>query len=173
YAAERDAGGGPGRRSPGQGSGAQRRPRTSMQISPDDDSQTGPPWEDVGPPWEQPGWGGTGALAGKHPSDPLPSQRMQEGDWPDTPLAFGYADHEPGYPGGAGHAEGGYRDDAGHEADYPDSGYFGDNAHEPGYPGHEPGYPGHEPGYPGTGGHPARRHPGPPHADTPHGEPGD
>src|SRR5215470_12872531 len=127
YAAERDAGGGSGRRSRGQGSGPRQRPRASTQTSPDDDSQTGPPWEDAGPPWEEPGWGGTGmsgpdpgGLAGKHPSDPLPSL-------PSQPL---------------------------HEGDYPDNGYFGDPGHEPGYPGHEPGYPGHEPGYPGVGGHP-------------------
>jgi len=188
YAAERDAGGGSGRRSRGQGSGPRQRPRASTQTSPDDDSQTGPPWEDAGPPWEQPGWGGTGmsrprpdpgGLAGKHPSDPLPSlpsQPLHEGDWPDTPLAFGYPGHEPGYPGGAGHAEGGYSDDAGHEAGYPDNGYFGDPAgepgypgHEPGYPAHEPGYPGHEPGYPGAGGHPEGGYAGTADDDTGYG----
>jgi len=144
----------PGGYAPGRGEdsgggrhSARQRPRGSTQTSPDSDSQTGPPWEDAGPPWEEPGWDDTGlsqpgldpaALAGKHPSDPLPSQPLQEGDWPDTPLAFGYPGHEPGYPG-----------DAGQEPGYPDTGYFGEAGHEPGYPGHEPGYPGQEPAYPG------------------------
>ena len=196
YAAGPDEDGGRGRHSAGQGSGAHQRPRGSTQTSPDSDSQTGPPWEDAGPPWEEPGWDDTVmpppgidpvALAGKHPSDPLPSlpsQPLQEGDWPDTPLAFGYAGHEPGYPGhepgypgDVGHPEGGYPGDAGpepgypgdaghepgypgdagHGPGYPGAGYFGDAGHEPGYagyPGHEPGYPRHEPGYPGDSGHP-------------------
>src|SRR5215831_21288404 len=109
------------------------RRRGSTQTSPDSGSQTGPPWEDVAPPWEQPGWDDTGsmrpehdpaALAGQHPSHPLPSlPPPQEGDWPEPPAEFGYpgdAGHEPGYPG-----------------------------HEPGYPGDA----GHEPGYPGDAGH--------------------
>jgi UPF0755 protein len=153
YAAGRGEDGGRGRHSAGQESGAHKRPRGSTQTSPDSDSQTGPPWEDAGPPWEEPGWDDTvmpppgidpAALAGKHPSGPLPSlpsQPLQEGDWPDTPLAFGYAGHEPGYPG--------------HEPGYP-----GHAGHEPGYPGHEPGYPGHEPGYPGDVSHPEGGYPG-------------
>jgi peptidoglycan lytic transglycosylase G len=170
YAAGRDEDGGRGRHSAGHGSGAHQRPRGSTQTSPDSDSQTGPPWEDAGPPWEEPGWDDTvmpppgidpAALAGKHPSDPLPSlpsQPLQEGDWPDTPLAFGYAGHEPGYPGhepGYPGDEPGYPGDAGH----PDGGYPGDAGPEPGYPGdagHEPGYPsdaGPEPRYPGDAGH--------------------
>src|SRR5215831_80585 len=104
------------------------RGRGSTQTSPDSGSQTGPPWEDIDPPWEQPGWDDIGssppghdpaALAGKHPSDPLPSLPLplQEGDWPEPPAEFGYpgdAGHEPGYPGDAGH-EPGYPGDAGHE----------------------------------------------------------
>jgi UPF0755 protein len=167
---------GRGRHSDGKGSGARQRPRGSTQTSPDSDSQTGPPWEDAGPPWEEPGWDDTvmpppgidpASLAGKHPSEPLPSLPLQEGDWPDPPLAFGYAGHEPGYPGrepgfprDAGHPEGGYPGDAGHEPGYPgdaghepgypDANYFGDAGHEPGYA----GYPGHEPSYPRDAGHP-------------------
>jgi UPF0755 protein len=180
YAAGRGEDDGQGRHSAGQGSGAPQRPRGSTQTSPDSDSQTGPPWEDAGPPWEEQGWDDTGmpppgldpaALAGKHPSDPLPSlpaQPLQEGDWPDSPLAFGYTGHEPGYPGHEpsypgypGH-EPGYPGDAGHEPAYPDAGYFGET-------GHEPGYPGHEPGYPGDAGHPEGGYGGAPGDDTGYG----
>ena len=68
----------------------------------------------TGPPWEQPGWDDTGNslpgpgpadLAGKHPSDPLPSlppPPLPEGDWAEAPQAFEYAGeagHHPGYHG--------------------------------------------------------------------------
>ena len=68
----------------------------------------------TGPPWEQPGWDDTGSslpgpdpagLAGKHPSDPLPSlppPPLREGDWAEAPQALEYAGetgHHPGYHG--------------------------------------------------------------------------
>jgi UPF0755 protein len=99
----------------------------------------------VGPPWEQPGWDGTGisppgpaSMAGKHPSEPLPSlppPPLGEDDWTEAPQAFEYAGeagHEPGYHGT------GYPGDA---ADT-DAGYAGDRPDDTGY-----GYA----GYPGTG----------------------
>jgi peptidoglycan lytic transglycosylase G len=113
------------------------------------DSQTGPPWE-------QPGWDDTGtslpgpgpaSMAGKHPSEPLPSlppPPLREGDWAEAPYAFEYAGeagHEPGYHGA------GYPGDA-------DGGYFGDRPDDTGY-GYA-GYPGsgYDPGtYPGAGYH--------------------
>ena len=119
------------------------------------------------------------ALAGKHPSDPLPSlpsQPLQEGDWPDTTASVRLRRSrawlsrprtwlprrcrpsrrrlprrcrpEPGYPGDVGH-EPGYPGDAGPEPRYP-----GDVGHGPGYP--DAGYfgdAGHEPGYAGYPGH--------------------
>jgi UPF0755 protein len=142
------------------------RRRGSTQTSPDSGSQTGPPWEDVTPPWEQPGWDDTGslrpehdpaALAGKHPSDPLPSLPLpppQEGDWPEPPAEFGYpgdGGHEPGYPGDAGHADGGYpgaRDD---DTGYGYAGEYADAGYEPGsYP--EAGYGDTGTGFPPVGG---------------------
>src|SRR5215467_5718664 len=121
----------PGGHAAGPAEDDEGRRRGSTQTSPDGESQTGPPWDDISPPWEEAGWDDTGgprpghdpaALAGKHPSDPLPSlplPPLQEGDWPEPPAEFGYpgdAGHEPGYPdsGHAGHADGGYpgeRDD--------------------------------------------------------------
>jgi UPF0755 protein len=129
---------------------ARHRPRGSTRTSPDGDSPTGPPWEEASPPWEEPGWDDSiprpgldpADLAGKHPSEPLPSlpslpsEPLQEGDWPDTPLAFGYpseADQEPGYPGT------GYPAEAGHEPGYPhhatdaDGAYAGGSDDDTGY----------------------------------------
>jgi UPF0755 protein len=149
----------PGGYAAGSAEDDESRRRGSTQTSPDGGSQTGPPWEDISPPWEQPGWDDTGgsrpahdpaALAGQHPSDPLPSLPLppsQEGDWPEPPAAFGYPDdggHEPGYPGDARH-EPGYPGDAGDT----DGGYAGDRDDDTGY-----GYGGtsYEPGsYPGAG----------------------
>ena len=120
----------------------------------------------TGPPWEQPGWDDTGSslpgpdpagLAGKHPSDPLPSlppPPLPEGDWAEAPQAFEYAGetgHHPGYHGT------GYPDDAGDT----DGGYAGDRPDDTGYgyegydgTGYDPGsYPeaGYAAGYDDTG----------------------
>ena len=71
------------------------QPDGSAQASLGGDSQTGPPreqpgWDDIGS--LPPGPGPVG-LAGKHPSEPLPSlppPPLPEGDWAETPQAFGY-----------------------------------------------------------------------------------
>src|SRR5215475_14078091 len=107
------------------------QPDGSAQASLGSDSQTTPPWD-------QPGWDVTGSLpaepgpadlAGKHPSEPLPSlppPLLPEGDWAEAPQAYEYAGeagHEPGYPGDPG---GGYPGDPG--GGYPgdtDGGYAG------------------------------------------------
>ena len=120
----------------------------------------------TGPPWEQPGWDDTGSslpgpdpagLAGKHPSDPLPSlppPPLREGDWAEAPQAFEYAGdtgHQPGYhgtgyPGDAGDTDGGYAGDRLDDTGYGYEGYDG-TGYDPGaYPG--AGYP---PGYDDTG----------------------
>ena len=89
----------------GRRSGAHRRPEGSTQTSEGSDSQTGPPWEEASPPWEPPAWDDTGIsqprldpadLAGRHPSAPLPSQPLHEGDWPEAPSELSYAGQEPG-----------------------------------------------------------------------------
>ena len=120
----------------------------------------------TGPPWEQPGWDDTGSslpgpdpagLAGKHPSDPLPSlppPPLQEGDWAEAPQAFEYAGeaghhpgyHGPGYPGDAGDTDGGYAGDRPDDTGYGYEGYAGTGYDPGGYP--EAGYPA---GYDDTG----------------------
>jgi len=122
----------------------------------------------TGPPWEQADWDDTGSslprpgpadLAGKHPSEPLPSlpPPLPEGDWAEAPHPFEYAGeagHEPGYPGAgypgdAGDTDAGY---AGHRPDDTGYGYAGDRPDDTGY-GYA-AYPGteYEPGsYPGAG----------------------
>jgi UPF0755 protein len=123
---------------------------------PGDDGQTGPPWD-------QPGWDDTGSsltgpgsagMAGRHPSEPLPSlppPPLQEGDWAELPQAFEYASeagHQPGY-----HGTGYPGDDTDTDADV---GYVGDRPDDSGY-----GYAGyHGTGY-DTGTYPeADYHPG-------------
>jgi UPF0755 protein len=142
----------------GHGSGAHRRPPGSTQTSPGDDRPTGPPWE-------QPGWDDTGisepgpdpaALAGQHPSDPLPSlppPPLREGGWADPGPAFGYpndAGHEPAHAGAPGPADGGYPGDRDDDTGY---GYAG-TGYDPGsYPetGYRPGYDDAGTVYPVTG----------------------
>jgi UPF0755 protein len=134
----------------------------------------------TGPPWEQPEWDDTGSslprhdpadLAGRHPSEPLPSlppPPLREGDWAETPHAFEYAGepgHHPGYHGDAGDTDGGYGGDhpddtgygyegypgAGYDpGSYPEAGYFG------GYDDTGTGFPMTTGGFPAvTGGFPA------------------
>jgi UPF0755 protein len=147
------------RREPaGRGSGAHRRPQAATQTSPGEDLPTGPPWE-------QPGWDDTGIpgpgldpadLAGKHPSDPLPSlppPPLPEGDWAEPPPAFGYPgdpDHEPAQTGAADHADGGYAGDRDDDTGY---GYAGTGYDPDGYPetGYRPGYDDTGTVYPVTG----------------------
>jgi UPF0755 protein len=120
----------------------------------------------TGPPWEQPGWDDTGnslpgpdpaGLAGKHPSDPLPSlppPPLREGDWAEAPQALEYAGetgheggyHGPGYPGDAGDTDGGYAGDRLDDTGYGYEGYDGTGYDHGGYPG--AGYPA---GYDDTG----------------------
>ena len=136
------------RRQPaGNGSDGRHRARGSTQTS-QDSSQTGPPWEEAGPPWEKAGWDDTGVsrpgldpadLAGKHPSAPLPSQPLEESDWPEPPSGFGY-------PGDAGQPDAGYAGDHNDDTGYGYAGYA-DPGYDPGgYP--EAGYPA---GYDDTG----------------------
>ena len=144
------------RREPaGRGSGAHRR-QGSTQTSPGGDRPTGPPWEQPG--WDDTGISGSGldpaALAGKHPSDPLPSlPPPPEGDWPEPPPAFGYpgdAEHEPAHPGTADHTDGGYAGDRDDDTGY---GYAGAGYDPDGYPetGYRPGYDDTGTVYPVTG----------------------
>jgi peptidoglycan lytic transglycosylase G len=149
-----------GREPAGRGSGAHRRPPGPTQTSPGDDSPTGPPWE-------QPGWDDTGvrgpgldpgALAGQHPSDPLPSlppPPPAEGGWAEPQPGFGYpgdAGHEPA-PIGAGHTDGGYGGDRDDDTGYGYAGYPGTGYDPDGYPeaGYRPGYDDTGTGYPVTG----------------------
>src|SRR5215831_2173981 len=146
----------------------------------------------TGPPWEQPGWDDTGtplpgpdpaSMAGKHPSEPLPSlppPPLREGDWADVPHAFEYAGeaalepgyHGAGYPGDAADTDGGYfgdrPDDTGYGyAGYPDTGYdpgtYPGAGYHAGYDDTGTGFPAMNDGFPGatgdlpavTGGFPA------------------
>ena len=143
-----------------------------------DDSRTGPPWE-------QTGWDDTGrslpvpdpaSMAGRHPSEPLPSlppPPLREGDWAEAPHAFEYAGeagHEPGYhgagyPGDDADTGGGYfgdrPDDTGYGyAGYPGSGYdpgtYPEAGYHAGYDDTGTGFPVTNGGFPeGTGGYPA------------------
>ena len=132
------------------------------------DSELDPlgPDSPTGPPWEQPGWDDTGSslpgpdpagLAGKHPSDPLPSlppPPLREGDWAEAPQALEYAGetghhpgyHGPGYPGDAGDTDGAYAGDRLDDTGYGYEGYDGTGYDLGGYPG--AGYPA---GYDDTG----------------------
>jgi UPF0755 protein len=142
-----------------------------MQAPLDDDSQTGPPWE-------QPGWDDTGTLppapgpadlAGKHPSEPLPSlppPPLPEGGWAEAPEAFEYAGeagHEPGYPGAGypgdvGGTDGGYPGDRPDDTGYGYTVYAGTGYDPSSYPGagYRAGYDDTGTGFPATsGGFPA------------------
>jgi len=132
------------------------------------DSELDPlgPDSPTGPPWEQPGWDDTGSslpgpdpagLAGKHPSDPLPSlppPPLREGDWAEAPQALEYAGetghhpgyHGPGYSGDAGDTDGAYAGDRLDDTGYGYEGYDGTGYDLGGYPG--AGYPA---GYDDTG----------------------
>jgi UPF0755 protein len=135
----------------GRGSGAHRRTRGPTQTSLGDDQPTGPPWEQPG--WDDTGVSGPGldpaALAGQHPSDPLPSlppPPLADGDWTESQPAFGYpheAGQEAAHAGAPGHTDGGYAGDRDDETGY---GYAGPGYDHDGYP--EPGY---RPGYDDTG----------------------
>ena len=120
----------------------------------------------TGPPWEQPGWDDTGSsrpgpgpagLAGKHPSEPLPSlppPPLAEGDWAEAPQAFEYAGeaghevgyHGTGYPDDGGDTDGGYAGDRPDDTGYGYEGYAGTGYDTGSYP--EAGYPA---GYDDTG----------------------
>jgi UPF0755 protein len=150
---------------------SQYLPGEPAQTPLDGDSQTGPPWE-------QPGWDDTGSslpvtdpagMAGRHPSEPLPSlppPPLQEGDWAEAPQAFEYAGeagHQPGYqgtgyPGDAADTDGGYVGDRPDDTGYGYAGYPG-NGYDPGtYPGagYHAGYDDTGTGFPATnGGFPA------------------
>jgi len=146
-------------------------PGDSMQAPLDDDSQTGPPWE-------QPGWDDTGTLppapgpadlAGKHPSEPLPSlppPLLPEGGWAEAPEALEYAGeagHEPGYhgtgyPGDAGGTDGGYPGDRPDDTGYGYTVYGGTGYDPSSYPGagYHAGYDDTGTGFPAaSGGFPA------------------
>ena len=143
------------------GSGAHRRPQGSTQTSPGGDHPTGPPWEQAG--WDDTDLSGPGldpaGLAGKHPSDPLPSlppPPLPEGDWPEPPPGFGYpgdADHEPAHAGAADHPGGGYAGDRDDDTGYGYDGYAGAGYDPDGYPetGYRPGYDDTGTVYPVTG----------------------
>jgi peptidoglycan lytic transglycosylase G len=129
----------------------------------------------TGPPWEQPGWDDTGSslpgpdpagLAGKHPSDPLPSlppPPLGEGDWAEAPQALEYAGetgHYPGYhgPGDTGDTDDGYAGDRLDDTGYGYEGYDGTGYDPGGYPGagYAAGYDDTGTGFPVTnGGFPA------------------
>jgi len=133
---------------------------------PDGPAQTLDGDSPTGPPWEQPEWGDTGSLppgpgpadlAGKHPSEPLPSlppPLLPEGDWAEAPPAYEYAGeagpetgyHETGYPGDAADTDGGYAGDRPDDTGYGYEGYAG-AGYDPGsYPG-----PDYVEGYDDTG----------------------
>src|SRR5215468_6166725 len=135
------------------------------------DSQTGPPWEQAG--WDDTGTSLPGpdpaSMAGRHPSEPLPSlppPPLREDDWAEAPQAYEYAGeagHEPdyhgtGYPGDPGDTDGGY---AGGRPDDTGYGYtvYGGSGYDPGsYPEAEyaAGYDDTGTGFPATeGGFPA------------------
>src|SRR5215471_1138887 len=123
----------------------------------------------TGPPWEQPDWDDTGgsllrpdpaSMAGRHPSEPLPSlppPPLQEGDWAEAPEAFEYAGevgHQPGYHGDAADTDGGYASDRLDDTGYPYEGYSG-TGYDPGtYPGagYHAGYDDTGTGFPATNG---------------------
>jgi UPF0755 protein len=150
------------------------QPDGSAQASLGSDSPTAPPWQ-------QPDWDDTGSLpaepgpadlAGKHPSEPLPSlppPLLPEGDWAEAPQAYEYAGeagHEPGYhstgdPGDPGDPGGGYGggrpDDTGYGytvyagAGY-DPGSYPEAEYAAGYDDTGTGFPATEGGFPaGTG----------------------
>ena len=142
-------------------------PGDPAQTPLDGDGQTGPPWE-------QPGWDDTGSslpatdpagMAGRHPSEPLPSlppPPLQEGDWAEAPQAFEYAGeagHQPGYqgtgyPGDDADTDGGYAGDRPDDTGYGYAGYPG-NGYDPGtYPGagYHAGYDDTGTGFPATNG---------------------
>src|SRR5262249_20958508 len=142
-------------------------PGGSAPTSLGSDSPTGPPWEQPG--WDDPGSSlpgpGPADMAGKHPSEPLPSlppPPLREGDWAELPQAFGYAGeagHQPGchgtgYPGDVGDADGGYAggrpDDTGYGYEvYAGGGYDPGSYPEAGYPA---GYDDAGTGFPATTG---------------------
>jgi UPF0755 protein len=144
------------------------QPDGPAQTSLDSDSPTAPPWE-------HPGWEDTGSLppgpgpadlAGKHPSEPLPSLPPPEGDWAEAAQAYEYAGeagpetgyHGTGYPGDAGDTDGGYTGDRPDDTGYGYAGYAG-TGYDPGsYPGagYLEGYDDTGTGFPATnGGFPA------------------
>jgi len=114
-------------------------------YQPDGSAQTSLGSDDTGSLPPAPG------LAGKHPSEPLPSlppPLLPEGGWAEAPQAYEYASeagHEPGYhgtgyPGDAGNTDGGYAGDRPDDTGY---GYtvYGGTGYDPGsHP--EAGYPG-------------------------------
>jgi UPF0755 protein len=128
----------------------------------------------TGPPWEHPGWDDTGSslpgpdpadLAGKHPSDPLPSlppPPLGEGDWAEAPQALEYAGetghypgyHGAGYPGDADDTDGGYAGDRLDDTGYGYEGYDGTGYDPGGYPeaGYAAGYDDTGTGFPVTNG---------------------
>jgi UPF0755 protein len=125
----------------------------------------------TGPPWEQPGWDDTGSslpgpdpagLAGKHPSDPLPSPPLREGDWAEVPQPLEYAGetghhpgyHGTGYPGDGGDTDGGYAGDRVDDTGYGYESYDGTGYDLGGYPGagYAAGYDDTGTGFPVTNG---------------------
>ena len=138
---------------------------------PDGPAQTLDGDSPTGPPWEQPDWGDTGSLppgpgpadlAGKHPSEPLPSlppPLLPDGDWAEAPSAYEYAGEAgpetgypgTGYPGDAGDT-GGYAGDRPDDTAYGYAGYAG-TGYDPGsYPGadYPEGYDDTGTGFPAT-----------------------
>ena len=143
---------------------SQYLPGDPAQTPLDADGQTGPPWE-------QPGWDDTGSslpapdpasMAGRHPSEPLPSLPLQEGDWAEASQAFEYAGeagHQPGYhgtgyPGDDADTDGGYAGDRPDDTGYGYAGYPG-NGYDPGADpgaGYPAGYDDTGTGFPATNG---------------------
>jgi UPF0755 protein len=143
---------------------SQYLPGDPAQTPLDADGQTGPPWE-------QPGWDDTGSslpapdpasMAGRHPSEPLPSLPLQESDWAEASQAFEYAGeagHQPGYhgtgyPGDDADTDGGYAGDRPDDTGYGYAGYPG-NGYDPGADpgaGYPAGYDDMGTGFPATNG---------------------
>ncbi|HEY7360944.1 MAG TPA: endolytic transglycosylase MltG [Streptosporangiaceae bacterium] len=142
------------------------QPDGSAQTSLGSDSPTAPPWEQ--PDWEDTGslppGPGPADLAGKHPSEPLPSlpPLLPEGDWAEAAPAYEYAGeagpetgyHGTGYDGDAGDTGGGYAGDRPDDTGFGYAGYAG-TGYDPGsYPeaGYLEGYDDTGTGFPATNG---------------------
>jgi UPF0755 protein len=151
-------------------------PYQAARVPPDQDADTGPPWDEAGPPWDEaagpwaggqpsdpggplagPGLPGPVDLAPGHPSGPLPPVRRPADEEPEPP-AHGYPGPDypdRGYHGYSGDEAAGYAgDDSDGYGGYPEPGYHDDQPHvHPAY--RDARFIGHDEGYADEGGYPA------------------